>query len=482
MLLPKVILSNLLYNSEYFSKVWPYMNTDYFDRENKTVIKLITDYHNEHKGIPTKNALIIKLESLRHISQDEFDKSKDLISKLETTPDDFSWLISETEKYCKDKAIYNATSLAIEIQENASLPLNEQNKKLPAVGAIPDILQRAIALSFDTTVGHDFMEDYEERWRLYKEKSMKIPFGIKILDMITKGGVEKKTLNLLLAGVNVGKSLGLCQLASSYLQQGKNVLYISMEMAEHNVAKRIDANLIDVSMDDIDDGIITYSTYKARMEGLSKKGLGTLKIKQFPTGAASVDNFRALLNELKLKKGWKPDIIIVDYLGIMASSRIKIYSENSYTLVKAIAEELRGLAIEEDVVVWSAAQTTRGGWDSSDVNMSDIAESAGLAATADFILALMETPELAELGQQLFKQIKSRYGDKNKYNKFNMLVDKGKQRWKQIEDTTTDPKTLDQAARQSKIEANQNATARSKMGTFMNDNSDDEQVDGVIWE
>lgn len=475
MLLPKTILSNVLYNSEYFSVVWPHLRNDYFSRQERTVFNLIKKYHDEHKSIPSKNALMINLESMTKISQDEFDSARDLINGLETTPEDLAWLVGETEKYCRDKAIYNATSRAIEIQENAALPLDEQDKRIPDLGAIPEILQSAISISFDTTVGHDFFEDYESRWEMYREKTMKIPFGIRILDMITKQGVERRTLNLLMAGVNVGKSLGLCHLAATYLAQGRNVLYVSMEMAEHMVAKRIDANLLDVSMDDIDDGVITYSSYKARMENLSKKGLGKLIIKQFPTGGASVNHINALLNELWTKRQWKPDIIIVDYLGIMASSRIKVYSENSYTLVKAIAEELRGLAIEHNVVVWSAAQTTRAGWDSSDINMSDIAESAGLAATADFILAMMETPDLAELGQQLFKQIKSRYGDKNRNNKFTMLVEKDKQRWLQCEDTGTYPKTVEQASREMQVQANENATQRKKMQDFMN-------ADEVEWE
>lgn len=471
MLLPKTILSNVLYNSEYFRIVWPHLYHEYFERQDRTVFNIIKRYYDEHKAVPSKNALIISLEAMTQISQDEFDRSKDLITGLETTPEDLEWLVKETEKFCRDKAIYNATSRAIEIQENAALPRDEQDKKMPDLGVIPDLLQSAISITFDTSVGHDFFEDYETRWEMYREKAMKVPFGIRILDLITKGGVERRTLNLIMAGVNVGKSLGLCHLAANYLVQGRNVLYVSMEMAEHMVAKRIDANLLDVSMDDIDEGVITYSSYKSRMENLSKKGLGKLIIKQFPTGGASVNHIDALLNELWTKRQWKPDVIIVDYLGIMASSRMKVFSENSYTLVKAIAEELRGLAITHNVVVWSAAQTTRAGWDSSDINMSDIAESAGLAATADFILAVMETPDLAELQQQLFKQIKSRYGDKNRNNKFTMIVDKDKQRWMQCEDTGTDQKTVEQASREMQAQANENATSRKKMQDFMNDST-----------
>ncbi|QHJ78882.1 MAG: hypothetical protein [Caudoviricetes sp.] len=478
MLLPKTILSNILYNQEYFQVVWPHLDPSYFERQDKTVLTLIKKYFEKHKTLPSRNALLISLEEMTKISQDEFDRSEALIKGLETTPEDLCWLVDQTERYCRDKAIYNATSRAIEIQENAALPLDEQDKKIPDVGIIPELLQDAISISFDTSVGHDFFENFEDRWLMYREKTMKIPFGIRILDLITKNGVERRTLNLIMAGVNVGKSLGLCHLAATYLTQGRNVLYVSMEMAEHVVAKRIEANLMDVSMDDLDDGVIQYNTYKSKMENLKAKGMGRLIIKQFPTGGASTNHINALLTELWTKLQWKPDIIIVDYLGIMASSRIKIFSENSYTLVKAIAEELRGLAIEHNVVVWSAAQTNRNGWESADVGMADIAESAGLAATADFILAVMEPPELAELGQQRFKQIKSRYGDKNRNSSFLMVVEKDKQRWLQTEDTGTDRKTMEQASRETVIQANENATARSKMKNFM---SDDDKVESVDW-
>jgi KaiC/GvpD/RAD55 family RecA-like ATPase len=286
--------------------------------------------------------------------------------------------------------------------------------------------------TFNTNIGHDYFGSSYERFMSYKNKAKKVPFSIKILNMITKGGAEFGTLNLILAGVNVGKSLGLCSLAADYLKDGHDVLYVSMEMAEEVVGKRIDAALLDISMDDIDEGLITESEFVRKIEARRNKGCGRLIIKQFPTGGANVNHLHNLMSELELKKGFKPTVVIVDYLGIMSSSRMK-YSENSYTMVKAISEELRGFAIEHNVVCWSAAQTNRSGWDNLDVQMGDIAESAGLAATADFILAVMESDELAEINQQKFKQIKSRYGDKSKMSSFLLTVLKNKQRWMDID-------------------------------------------------
>lgn len=429
----ETILANLLFNQAFFNKVWPYMKDEYFERgPGLTLFKTIHKHVNEYNGIPSKTAMNIALDN-SSVSDVELSGAKELLSKLVDAPEDLNWLTKETEKYVQEKAMYNATSRIIEIQTNAQLDVSQRDKRLPDVGAIPDIMRDALSVSFDSYIGHDWMEDYEARWLAYQNKSRKIPFKLDILNRITKGGVETGTLNILMAGVNVGKSLGLCSLAADYLQTGHNVLYISMEMAEEVCAKRIDANLLDVSLDDIDDGCVSYSEYKAKMERWRKTStLGRLIIKQYPTGGASANNFRALLNELKLKKNFVPTIIIIDYLGICASCRIKQYTENSYTLVKAIAEELRGLAVETETAVWSAAQTGRSAWDSSDVDMSDVAESAGLPATADFMLAVIETPELAEMKQQLIKQIKSRYGDKNINNKFNMGVRKGNQRWVEI--------------------------------------------------
>lgn len=429
----ETILSHLLYNQAFFNKVWPYMADDYFEHgPAKNVFKIINAHVQKYQAVPSKTALGVALDQST-LGEVEVQGASELIDKLQDTPEDLNWLVAETEKYVQDSAMYNATSKIIEIQTNAQLPPEKRDRKLPDVGAIPDIMRQALSISFDSYIGHDWMEDYEARWLAYQNKARKVPFKLNILNRITKGGAETGTLNVLLAGVNVGKSLGLCSLAADYLQTGKNVLYISMEMAEEVCAKRIDANLLDVSLDDIDDGNVSYAEYKGKMEKWrSKNTLGRLVIKQYPTGGAHANTFRALLNELKLKKNFVPDVIIIDYLGICASCRIKVYTENSYTLVKAIAEELRALAVETETLVWTAAQTTRSGWDASDISMADVAESAGLPATADFMLAVIETEELAQQGQQLIKQIKSRYGDKNINNKIMIGVKKGNQRWVEI--------------------------------------------------
>ncbi|ASD52017.1 helicase [Pseudomonas phage PspYZU05] len=429
----EIILSNLIDNKEYFSKVWPYMSVEYFDGPAKTLVACIKKHVNEYNLAPTKNAIIISLESSK-LSAPLVDGAKELLSTLSTTPEDSQWLLNETEKYIQGAAMYNATSKILEIQANADLPEGQRNHKLPDVGAIPDIMRDALAVSFDSNIGHDWLDDADERYRSYMEKKRKVPFKLSILNKITKGGAELGTLNIIMAGVNVGKSLGLCSLAADYLQTGKNVLYISMEMAEEVCAKRIDANLLDVSLDDIDDGKLSYPEFKQKMDKWRNTStLGKLIVKQYPTGGANANTFRAYINELKLKKQFVPDVIIVDYLGICGSSRIKQFTENSYTLVKAIAEELRALAVETNTVMWSAAQTGRGAWEASDIGMQDVAESAGLPATADFMLAAIETEELAQIGQQLIKQIKSRYGDKNINNKFNLIVKKGNQRWMELD-------------------------------------------------
>lgn len=425
-----IILGQLISNQEYFGRVWPYLKDDYFDKgPARTLYNSIKKHVDTYNGVPSTVALDLVISN-SNLPETEFKGVKTLLDSLKIEKESTDWLIPETEKYVKTVAMHNATSRIIQIQVNADKPLSQRDKKLPDVGAIPDIMRDALSVCFDSSVGHNWMDDYETRWLSYQNKTRKIPFKLNILNRITKGGVEIGTLNIILAGVNVGKSLGLCSMAADYLQMGKNVLYISMEMAEEVCAKRIDANLLDVSMDDIDDGHVSYAEYKSKMERWRKSNcLGSLYIKQYPIGSANALTFKALLNELKLKKGFKPDVIFVDYLGICASSRIKVFSENSYTLVKAIAEELRALAVEEGIPLWTAAQTTRGGWDNSDITMGDIAESAGLAATADFIIAAIETEELAQQGIQLLKQIKSRYGDKNINNKINIGVKKGNQRW-----------------------------------------------------
>lgn len=428
-----VIFSQLLSNKNYFVRVWPYLKSEYFDvGAPRIVYNAIKKHVDEYNNIPSKVSLSVALDQ-QALSDVEFKESKSLINDLSTDIEDLEWAVTETERFAKNAAVYNATSKIIEIQTNAELPEEKRNKKLPGLDAIADIMKEAVQVSFDNSVGHDWIDDYEERWLKYQEKTDKIPFRLNILNEMTMGGVEKGTLNVLLAGVNVGKSLGLCSLAADYLIDGKNVLYISMEMSEHVCAKRIDANLLDVNLADIDNQSLSYPEFKQKMERYKKELKGKLIIKQYGNGTANANTFRALINELKLKKGFKPDVIIVDYLGICASSRLRVYSENSYTLVKAIAEEIRALAVDCNVPVWTAAQTTRGAWDSSEINMSDVAESAGLPATADFLLAVVETEELVQTGQQLLKQIKSRYADKSIMNKTLIGVKKGNQRWYELD-------------------------------------------------
>lgn len=474
MSIERTILTNLLVNEEYFRQVFPFIKKEYFPRGPiRLIYGLIQDHYNKHKVIPSKNALAIAMDR-KSVSQVEYDDVISGIEELNGVPEDLGWLLSESEKYCQERAMQNALSRAIEIQENFEKPLDERDPKMPEIGAIQDLMKEALSVSFSFDVGHDYWDDIEARWQSYKTKARKLPFSIKILNTITKGGIERKTLNLIMAGVNVGKSLGLCHLAVDYMLQGFNVLYVSMEMAEEAVGKRIDANLIDVSMDDIEDGLISEQDFYKKLKVRSEKGCGKLVIRQFPTGGANVNHLHNLMQDLKLKKNFIPDIVIVDYLGIMASSRMK-FTENSYTMVKAIAEELRGFAIEHNVAVWSAAQTTRSGWDNLDVQMGDIAESAGLAATADFILAAMEGEDMAELGQQKFKQIKSRYGDKSKFNSFILGVCKGKQRWFELE--CMGGESADVATERMQEQYKENLSTKAKMVALASMDDVEETVD-----
>lgn len=458
MSIEKSVLTNLLYNEEYFRQSFPFIKQEYFPRgAARNIFKMIKEHYDEYKTIPSKNALGIALDK-KSMAQVEYDETREGISELDGVPEDLGWLLAETEKYCQERAMYNALGEAIRIQENFNLPPGERDPKIPELGAIQDLMKDALSVSFNFNVGHDYWDDAESRWLSYKTKAKKLPFTIKILNTITKGGVERKTLNLILAGANAGKSLGLCHLATDYLLQGYNVLYVSMEMAEEVVGKRIDANMIDVSMDDIEDGLVTESEYKLKLKN-KVKGAGRLYVKQFPTGGANVNHLNNLMQELRLKKNFVPDIVVVDYLGIMASTRMK-FTENSYTLVKSIAEELRGFAIEHNVAVWSAAQTNRAGWDNLDISMGEIGESAGLAHTADFILAVMENQDMAEMDMQKFKQIKSRYGDKSKFNSFNMGVSKGKQRWYELEAMGGDG--VEKANERQQEQYKENMSAREK--------------------
>lgn len=389
--------------------------------------KHVDKYHN----VPSKAALEIQIEKLKNLNTNDHEEIVSTIKSLKTAPEDLQWLVDETESYCQQQAMDNALEESIIIKENFERPKDQRDPKIKDIGYIQELMKDALSVSFNSSLGVEFFEGWEERFVKYRDKASKIPFLMNILNVITKGGVERGTLNIILAGVNVGKSLALCHMATEYILQGYNVLYISMEMSEESVSKRIEANIIDISLDDFDK--TEYTSYDARMKTAKKTcGKGRLFIKQFPTGGANVNHFNAYMNELKLKKNFVADVVIIDYLGICSSNRIR-YSENSYQMVKSIAEELRGLAIEQNVAIWSGAQTTRSAWGSSDINMEDTAESAGLPATCDLMLGVLETEDTITMGQQLVKQIKSRYSDKSIHNIFNIAVNKGLQRWSEID-------------------------------------------------
>ena len=416
----KVILRNLVYNEEYLRKVLPFIEPDYFnDRSERVVFEHITKYAAEYNSLITKEVLQIEIEDRRDITQDEVKNIYGTINELEDIECDFEWLSDTTEKWCRDRAIYLALMESIKIADGQD---DKKNRD-----AIPTILSDALSVSFNRNVGHDYLEDYEERYELYNKKESRIQFDLEYFNKITKGGLPNKTLNIALAGTGVGKSLFMCHHASSVLLEGKNVLYITLEMAEEKIAERIDANLLNINIQEIVD--LPKPIFEGKVTNLAKKTQGSLIIKEYPTASAHSGHFKALLNELALKKSFKPDIIFIDYLNICASSRYRAGSNvNSYSYIKAIAEELRGLAVEANVPIVSATQTTRSGYGSSDVDLTDTSESFGLPATADLMFALISTEELEGLGQIMVKQLKNRYNDPTYNRRFVIGVDRTKMR------------------------------------------------------
>jgi len=416
----KVILRNLVYNEEYLRKVLPFIEPDYFNERNERVVfEHITKYVAEYNSLITKEVLQIEIEDRRDITQDEVKNIYGTIDELEDIECDFEWLSDTTEKWCRDRAIYLALMESIKIADGQD---DKKNRD-----AIPTILSDALSVSFNRNVGHDYLEDYEERYELYNKKESRIQFDLEYFNKITKGGLPNKTLNIALAGTGVGKSLFMCHHASSVLLEGKNVLYITLEMAEEKIAERIDANLLNVNIQEIVD--LPKPIFESKVTSLAKKTQGSLIIKEYPTASAHSGHFKALLNELALKKAFKPDIIFIDYLNICASSRYRAGSNvNSYSYIKAIAEELRGLAVEANVPIVSATQTTRSGFASSDVDLTDTSESFGLPATADLMFALISTEELEGLGQIMVKQLKNRYNDPTYNRRFVIGVDRTKMR------------------------------------------------------
>jgi replicative DNA helicase len=420
-----LILRNLLYNEEYIRKIIPFLKSEYFEDTNqKIVFEEILSFVQEYNQPATKEVLCIEVEKRKDINDTSFNEIIQLISSLDDVPAEFDWLVNTTEKWCRDRAIYLALMESIHIADGKDEKKNRDS--------IPSILSDALAVSFDTHIGHDYLQDYEERYEYYHKKENRLEFDLDFFNKITNGGVPSKTLNIFLAGTNVGKTLAMCHLASSFLLQSKNVLYITMEMAEEEIAKRMDANMLNVPINQLED--LPKSMFTSKASKLVEKTKGNLIIKEYPTASAHSGHFKALLNELALKKSFKPDIIFIDYINICASSRFRSGSNfNSYTIIKSIAEELRGLAVEYDVPIFSATQTTRSGFGSSDVEITDTSESFGLPATADFLVALISTEELEGLGQILVKQLKNRYGDKSIYKRFVVGIDRAKMRLYDVE-------------------------------------------------
>jgi replicative DNA helicase len=422
-----VILRHLLNDEDFARRTLPYLKSDYFhDRLEKTVYQEIDKFISKYNNLPTKEALTLEMDQRNDLSDEEFSNASNLISHLDGEEVDTQWLTDTTEKWCQEKAIYNAIMNSIAILDG--------NDKKNDKGAIPELLSDALGVSFDPNIGHDFLENSDERYDFYHRVEERIPFDLDYLNRITKGGLPKKSLNIILAGTGVGKSLAMCHMASANLLQGKNVLYITMEMAEEKIAQRIDANLLNVTLDDLE--ALSKDMYDKKIERVKGKTSGKLIVKEYPTASAGSGHFRHLLNELRLKRSFVPDIIYVDYLNICSSSRIKGGAQvNSYTLVKAIAEELRGLAVEFNVPLVSATQTTRSGYTNSDVGLEDTSESFGLPATADLMIALISSEELEDLGQIMIKQLKNRFGDPGLYKRFVVGVDRAKMRLFDCEQT-----------------------------------------------
>lgn len=421
-----LILGSLVHNEDYTRKVLPFLKEEYFDTfENKTIFSVIDDYIKTYNDIPTKDAMKISLDEKRNLNQDQFVKVTNIIDELSYDDKNTEeWLLDKTEKFCQDKALYNAIRTSI-------LILDDKDKGLDK-GSIPKVLQDALGVSFDNSIGHDFLENVDERYEFYHRKEDRVEFDIDLLNTITKGGLPRKSLNIILAGTGVGKSLAMCHFAATNLMHGKNVLYITMEMAEERIAERIDANLLDATIDDIN--LMPKDVYEKRIARVKGKTTGKLIIKEYPTASAGSAHFRHLLNELKMKKNFAPDIIYIDYLNICMSSRLKGGQNiNSYTYVKAIAEELRGLAVESNVPLVSATQTTRSGFTNSDIGLEDTSESFGLPATADFMFALISTDDLEGLNQILVKQLKNRWADPNTHKRFVIGIDRAKMRFYNVE-------------------------------------------------
>ena len=427
-MLERTILSNLVFNNDYFQKVFPYLKTDYFEDNNtKKVFETYSKYVEEYKEPPSVEALKISLDKRKDLNEESYKTVMAEVDSLAldslTNPD---WLVSETEKFCQDRDLFNSIRKAILIMNG--------EEKGSDVGVIPELLSQSLAISFDTSIGHDFIDDADSRYDFYHRKEERLPFDIDMLNKITKGGLPRKSMTVLLATTGGGKSLVKCHMAASYLLHGKNVLYVTMEMAEERIAERIDANMMNVTLDELK--IMPRDVYEKRIERIKGKTTGKLVVKEYPTGSAHAGHFRHLLHELKMKRGFIPDVIFIDYLNICASSRVKgAAAANSYTLVKSIAEEIRGLSMEFNCAVVTSSQFNRDGYGSSDVDLTNTSESMGITHTADCILGLITTEDLDALGQLMIKQLKNRWGDLGYYRRFVVGIDRAKMQIYDLEES-----------------------------------------------
>lgn len=425
--LEQIILRNIIGDEEYTRKVLPFLKPEYFEGVYNDIFKQIAKYVAKYNNLPSFEAFGVEFENNSRLNEDQYQKALEIIPTLfEEIPIDGKWLLDSTEQWCQDRALHIAVMESISIIDGKHQSLTKN--------ALPEILSKALSVTFDANVGHDYIENVEERYEYYHTEEDKLSFDLDYMNKITKGGVPRKTLNIALAGTGVGKSLYMCHVAGSMLVQGYNVLYITMEMAEEKIAERIDANLLNVPIDQIEN--MSKDMFTRRVNDLTTKSSGKLIIKEYPTGSANANHFRALLNELKLKKSFVPDVIFVDYLNICASARMKAMggSINSYTYIKAIAEELRGLAVEFNVPMFSATQTTRSGYGNSDPGLEDTSESFGLPATADLMFALISNEELEGLGQIMVKQLKNRYNDPTSHKRFVLGIDRSKMRLYDVDD------------------------------------------------
>jgi replicative DNA helicase len=456
------IFSNLLHNENYARKVIPFIKESYFqDVTDRTLFNLIDTFVAKYNKFPTKESLLVDLQAINNLQESTFKDLKKYISDISEKKFEDQWLVDKTEEFCKDKALYNALMDAIKIVDDG------KNKGNLSVGSIPKILSDALGVSFDTSIGHDFLDNADQRYDFYHLVENKVKFDLDYFNKITKGGIANKTLNIIMASTGVGKSLFMCHCAANNLSEGLNVLYITLEMAEERIAERIDANLLDMTIDELKQ--LPKDSYLKKINRVKKKTDGKLIIKEYPTASVGSANFRHLLNELSLKKDFKPDIIYIDYLNICCSSRFKnMAGVNSYTLVKSIAEELRGLAIEFDVPIISATQTNRSGYDNSDVDLSNTSESFGLPATCDFMFALISNEQLESLNQIMVKQLKNRYNDLNYYKKFVIGVDRSKMRLYDVEESAQS----DIVDNSSKKEEDRPVMDNTVFGSRMNDDAD----------